>query len=398
MKLLIYDWTFITKKDLYHTLDIQKIDYDLFHSGASPRIDSQREEFRKNVAVALEKKKYDAIFSVNFYEDLAYAANNKDILYICWTYDSPALGMLRPCHKLDTNRIFIFDSYEYSTFKEQGVPHIYYMPLAVDVQKLNNMRPSPQQQLKYRSDISFVGQLYQSDMDKIFPLFDEYSAGYVAAIINTQLNTYGSYIIDDLVNDHVINELCNEQVKQALLKNINDRFLHDVNELRSYGFNMFLAKAVTNKERVLLLTLLARYFNVKHYAPGKANMPNVKECGVIDYETTMPLVFKCSRINLNITLRTIRHGIPQRVIDILGCHALALTNYQPDLLEYFEDEKNILIYSSLEEALDKCKYYLSHDKEAEQIRNNGYKIVKDQFNYACQLDKIWKLSGIVGTI
>ena len=173
MKLLIYDWTFITKKDLYHTLDIQKIDYDLFHSGASPRIDSQREEFKKNIAATLDKKKYDAIFSINFYEDLAYAANNKDILYICWTYDSPALGMIRPCHILDTNRIFIFDSYEYLTFKEQGIPHVYYMPLAVDVQKLNNMKPSPQQQLKYRSDVSFVGQLYQSDMDKIFPLFDE---------------------------------------------------------------------------------------------------------------------------------------------------------------------------------------------------------------------------------
>ena len=62
--------------------------------------------------------------------------------------------------------------------------------------------------------------------------------------------------------------------------------------------------------------------------------------------------------------------------------------------EYFEDGKNILIYHSVEEAMDKAKYYLSHEKEAEKIRMNGYKLVKDEFNYERRLNAIWKLSGI----
>lgn len=394
MKLFIYDWPFITKHDLYQTITKQGILCDLFTSNATPRILSQKEQFQVNLEKALSGKEYDAIFSINFFPELAEAAHKKNILYICWTYDSPAMGTLNSSHFFDTNRIFLFDSAEYEEYKGYGVPNLYYLPLAVNTKRVVSMKPTPMEQMKYRADISFVGQLYQSDMDKIFPLFDEYGAGYIAAIINTQLNVYGTNIIKDLVNENLVKRLCNEKVTEALLQNLNNNFFHDVAELKSWALLAFLLKAVTNKERILLLTLLAKYYHVKLFTTGKPKLPNVNSYGVVDYVKDMPLVFKCSKINLNITLRNIRHGIPQRVLDIMGCQALAMTNYQEDLNEYFEDRKSLLIYSSIEEALDKCKYYLNHEKEAEKIRQNGYKIVKDQFSYEHQLNQIWKLSGL----
>lgn len=394
MKILVFNWEFITKHDLYQNFAKQKIEFELFTSRFSPRVGGQRKEFRESLAKALEGKVYDALFSINFFEDIATAANERDILYICWTYDSPALGDVRPSLLYRTNRIFIFDSYEYNEIKEKGVQNLYYLPLAVDTNRLNRMQPSPMEKMKYYSDISFVGQLYQSDMEKIFPLFDEYSAGYIAAIINTQLEVYGVNLINELINENVVKRICNQEVTEVLLKNLNNKFFHDIKILESRGLEGFLLKAVTNKERVLILTLLAKYFRVKLFTIGNPCIPNVTTCGVVDYVKHMPIVFKCSKINLNITLRNIQHGIPQRVVDILGCRALALTNYQKDLEEYFKDGKDILIYHSIEEALDKCKYYLKNEKEAEKIRQNGYKIVKDQFSYEHQLNKIWELSGI----
>jgi len=393
MKLLVYNWNFITKADLYQAFQEQKISFDLFTPEESER-EEQTEKFSEELKKTLEGKQYDAIFSINFFETLALAAHDKGILYVCWTYDSPALLNTKGGLYLDTNRLFVFDSYEFTFRQEDKVPNLYYLPLATDANRLRKMHPSPKEKLKFRADVSLVGQLYQSDMDKIFPLFDEYGAGYIAAIINTQLHTYGAYMIQDLINENVIQRICNQEVTEALLNNINHYFLKNVKELQSFAFTKFLEKAVTNKERVLLLTLLAKYFQVKLFCPDQVELPNVKKCRSIDYVKEMPLAFKCSKINLNITLRTIRHGIPQRVIDILGCRALALTNYQEDLLKYFEDKKEILIYSSIEEALDKCNYYLKHEKEAEKIRQNGYKIVKDQFSYQHQLNQIWELSGL----
>ena len=336
MKLFVYNWTFITQHDLYNNFRKQGIEFELFTTSVSPRIAAERTEFQKNLEKALEGKKYDAIFSINFFEDLAIAAHERNILYICWTYDSPSLGFYGISHTFDTNRFFVFDSYEYNEFKRLGMENLYYLPLAVDIRRLNKIQPTPIEKMKYYSDISFVGQLYQSDMDKILPVFDEYSAGYVAAMINAQLGVYGVNLIEELINENVIQRICNVEVTEALLKNMNHRFYHDVKEIGNSTLSGFLLKAVTNKERVLLLTLLAKYFRVKLFTPGNPQLSNVVACGVVDYVEHMPLVFKCSKINLNITLRNIRHGIPHRIIDILGCRALALTNYQKDLEEYFE--------------------------------------------------------------
>jgi len=396
MKLFIYDWSSAINNDLYRAMLKQGIQTEIFAPDVSPRIGTQRKAFYLKLEEILDKKAYDALFSVNFFDELAIAAHERGIPYICWSYDSPALVNLSKTDSLflDTNRLFLFDSYEVEVYKKQQVPNLYYLPLAADTDRLDQMKPTAAQQVQYQSDVSMVGTLYQSGMDEIFPLLDEYGAGYIAAAVNAQLNTYGVYFMEDFVDENLIHKICNKEASQALLTKMNRTILNGAKELDSDCLQMYLARAVTNKERILLLTLLAKYFRVKLFGPDRAEFQNVKEFGPVDYGTEMPLVFKCSKINLNITLRTIRSGIPLRVIDILGCRGLALTNYQEDLFEYFEDGRDLLVYSSMEEALDKCRYYLSHESEAEKIRQNGYKIVRDGFSYENRLNKIWELSGL----
>ncbi len=398
MKILIYDWGFFTKDDLYRTLKSQGIEINLFYSESSPRMRAERERFLEEFEDFLKDKEYDAFFTINFFPEFAVEANKRGILYICWTYDSPSLGGISEALKLETNRIFLFDSSEYEEYRGYDIKNLYYLPLAVNTSRLSKITVPPMARMKFYTDISFVGQLYQSDMDQIFPLFDEYSAGYVAAIINAQLSIYGRNIIQDLINPKIVDNLFNEQVKEALLDNLNKGFLTDVEKINFSNVIKFLLKAVTNKERVLLLTLLAKYHKVKLYTRGTHQLPGVTNLGTVDYLNEMPMVFKCSKINLNMSLRSIKTGIPQRVLDILGCGALALTNYQEDLDKHFKDNENILIYRSMEEALDKCNFYLKNDKEAERVRKNGYKLVREQFSFEHQLEEIWKTCGLMEKI
>lgn len=394
MKILIYDWSFFTKDDLYSMLRTQGIEINLFYCPHSPRVKAEKEKFQQAFEKFIKDEKYDAFFSINFFPQFAEEANRRGILYICWTYDSPSLGGITDALKLETNRIFIFDSLEYEDYKEHDIKNLYYLPLAVNTSRLSKITVPPMAKMKFYSDVSFVGQLYQSDMEQIFPLFDEYSAGYIAAIINSQLSIYGRDIIRDLINPKIVDTLFNREVKEALINNLNNGFFYDVKELDFSNVTSFLLKAVTNKERVLLLSLLAKHHRVKLYTKGEHQLPGVLNLGIVDYLSEMPMVFKCSKINLNITLRTIKKGVPQRVLDILGCGSLALTNYQEDLDKHFKDNENILIYRSMEEALDKCNFYLKNEKEAERVRKNGYKLVKDQFSFEHQLEEIWKTCGL----
>ncbi|WP_243237917.1 glycosyltransferase family protein [Roseburia zhanii] len=103
--------------------------------------------------------------------------------------------------------------------------------------------------------------------------------------------------------------------------------------------------------------------------------------GVISYTNEMPCVFHLSKINLNISLRSITSGIPLRCLDILGTNGFPLTNYQPELAEFFIPDEDFVMYESEDDFLQKIEYYLSHEAERKEISYNGWKKVNQNFSY-----------------
>jgi hypothetical protein len=51
--------------------------------------------------------------------------------------------------------------------------------------------------------------------------------------------------------------------------------------------------------------------------------------------------------------------------------ALYLTEHQPELAEYFEPGTEVLTYTDRDDLLDKARYYLGHQEQAERIRRAG---------------------------
>ena len=106
----------------------------------------------------------------------------------------------------------------------------------------------------------------------------------------------------------------------------------------------------------------------------------------------MPKIFYTSKINLNITLRSILSGIPLRVIDILGSHGFLLTNYQMEFTQYFKNGEDIVWYESNEDMMDKISFYLSHDSERERIAHNGNLKAQKYFTYERLLTEIFDIA------
>ena len=55
----------------------------------------------------------------------------------------------------------------------------------------------------------------------------------------------------------------------------------------------------------------------------------------------------------------------------MGAKGVLLSNFQPELVEYFEDGQDLILYSSMEEAVEKAAYYLEHDDIRKQIHKMG---------------------------
>ncbi len=110
-------------------------------------------------------------------------------------------------------------------------------------------------------------------------------------------------------------------------------------------------------------------------------LPNLRNHGSVSYEKEMPLVFKQSKINLNISRRGMKGGVPLRAFDIMGCGGFLLSNFQSGFLDMFIPGEDFVYYESKEDLLQKIGYYLSHEEERKAIAKSGHNKVAKEHTY-----------------
>lgn len=76
-----------------------------------------------------------------------------------------------------------------------------------------------------------------------------------------------------------------------------------------------------------------------------------------------------------------------------ACGGFLLTQRTNEILELFEEGKEVVCYSSTEELKSKCKHYLLHDADREKIASNAYKKVINGRNTL--LDRAMQISNII---
>lgn len=86
-----------------------------------------------------------------------------------------------------------------------------------------------------------------------------------------------------------------------------------------------------------------------------------------------------SKIVFNIAMRD---DINMRVFETLCSGSFLLTNWLPTLGDLFEDGKHLVTYKTLDEAVEKAKYYIAHDDEREKIAEAGFQEVRSKHTFA----------------
>ena len=379
MKLLYYSWDEVIENDIYETLIKLGIDVDTLKFPIKDKLNDI--PFTMKLSSILDSTQYDYIFTTNYLPIISKIAYAYGIKYISWLFDSNSLYLYSNSIFNDTNHIFTYDYCDYKMLTNLGVKKAFYMPLAVNTSKINKLIVNSDK--KYKFDVSFKGNLYdnvtQYDRIKNMP---EYYRGYFDSIIDTQMNFYGIDLASILVTDEIYAKISN-----LITFNLEDELFITPKEI----FITFLQAKVTSIERTMLLKSIADDFTLTHFAATQSpSLINADFGGYADYNTQMPLVFNSSKINLNITLRTIKTAIPLRCMDIMGAGGFLLSNYQQELAELFENGVDMVMYESHEDALKKIDYYLSHEKEREEIAANGKKRIEEDLTNQKAFNKIFR--------
>lgn len=342
----------------------------------------------------LDLNQFDLAFSLNCIGMVAEACYIHDIPYIAWCYDSPSFTGAHWYLFYPTTHVFLFDSDDARHYTEAGIKQAHYMPLAVNLEYFDGIVCSETDRQKYQAEISFIGSLYDTGLPEAMGYLTDYQKGYLNALMDNQMDVYGHSFFPEILSENLMKWLDHPEFNRILNAEFDkDKAKEDV--AVAGRLQLILNKQTTNKERLLLLNLLAKYHEVKLYSYKNSEaLKGLTFCGTADYYTEMPKIFRCSKINLNATLRSIQHGIPLRCLDIMGCHGLLLTNYQKDFDDHFIDGENVLFYTDAEEALEKADFYLAHDELRSKIAEAGYETVKKYYDYPVKIREILELAGL----
>lgn len=325
----------------------------------------------------------DVVFSFNYSAVISNNCNRYGIPYVAWVYDSPLLVLYSYTITNPCNYIFLFDSAQYLELKNGGIDTVYYMPLAANVDRLARMRAKIDDKVHAVCDsaISFVGSMYneKGNFYERLEALPDYVKGYLEGIMEAQLEVYGANFIEELLTSNILEEIQRVLPYRPAPGGVES-------PARVYA-DYFLGRKMAQIERQRILLMLSEKYTVKlftHHATP--NLPKVTNMGAIDYYDVMPYVFMCSDISLNISLRSIRSGIPLRCMDIMGAGGFLLTNYQADFENHFVAGEDYVYYDSANDCLSKCDYYLSHASERNQIAANALGKMKEFHTY----EATWK--------
>lgn len=79
-----------------------------------------------------------------------------------------------------------------------------------------------------------------------------------------------------------------------------------------------------------------------------------------------------SKIVFNIAMK---EDVNMRCFEALATKSFLLTDWVPSIEDLFEDGKHLVLYRTMDECIEKAKYYLAHDEEREKIAQAGYEHV-----------------------
>lgn len=342
----------------------------------------------------LSQNPCDCVFSINYFPVLSEACMQADLPYICWTCDSPLIAMhhtsvIHPC-----NYIFVFDRADYLQFQSLGVPHLYYLPLGTSISPAAGSSCPPEYA------VSFIGSLYEKNTyDQISHRLSPYLKGYLDCAMEAQMQITGGNLLYQLLTPEICEELEQISEYQKSSKSFSDLRLLFANTILGFktaslarirSLNMLSQALLPFRGREIPVQDGIHLFTNSQTKPGEWEdlLPLVHVHGALDYTAELPAVIRKSRINLNITIPNIRTGLPLRIWDTMGAGGFLLSNEQAEIRELLEPGKDLEIFTSAEEMIEKCKFYLKQDELRSQIARHGYQTV--QQNYTCrrQLEKL----------
>ena len=176
----------------------------------------------------------------------------------------------------------------------------------------------------------------------------------------------------------------------------DERVLSGLSGLKKYPLTFIGGIGAMHKKREAFLKKVIRQHDLKIWGYGytshkkwKAVAKQVQQKFVFNkafqgeaWGKEMFKILNESQITLNFhgDIAT-GYAVNMRLFEATGAGTLLITENTENINQFFEVGKEVVVYNSTEDAIDKINYYLSHPEKAEKIALAGQKKTLAKYNY-----------------
>lgn len=170
----------------------------------------------------------------------------------------------------------------------------------------------------------------------------------------------------------------------------------DHEEIAAYGHDVTVVASHTLYKEQLLAELMSRHPKLDLHIYGSrwesSRSPELESHirGVPIYGSQYAKAVRAARICLGVMSGKVK-GVTQgdetttRSFEIPACSGFMLHERTPELLEFYEEGKEVACFDSVEELATKIEYYLVHTEERDAIARAGHARCVPAYSYDCRM-------------
>lgn len=307
----------------------------------------------------------ELLVCINHFEGLADFSERVNLQTIEWEID-PALTRICKAPKSSTKTsIFTWRRRHVVEYEQAGYEHVRYLPLASNPERRYAVTVSPDERAHYQVPVAFVGasmadrkasllQNFANAWDRCFPGRVGEGQQIVESVLIEQGRELSRYLVPELLSRKAhgltvsVGELEPEYIVAELAA--AERRLAYVQALIPLGIHVWGDE-------------------------GWKQVPGLHYRGSAEHGATINKIYSSAAINVDIGRLYQLDIVTMRVFDVLACRGFMLAEYSEDLEELFAIGEEVESWKTLDELLDKCRWYLNNPQQRELIAQRGYRAV-----------------------
>jgi len=341
---------------------------------------SGTEDFLKGLLFSIATFKPDFVFTINHFGFdekgiLASIFSQYSIPCVSWFLDSPLFILeAAKLQRFDTLVIFSWDSYYVNVLKDLGFSNVFYLPLGTHPKYFH-----PNKEGHKGFEITFVGNSMDHGIRKSLKQLRLKMIPKEIAIKAEQMGKGITHACDNLKAEMFQKELIHKIDNTEDVRRTVREFA-----LFTWVANQIYRKAIVNSLYGFWLTIVG-----DEGWKGLVN-GNLKVHPEVNYYSELGGIYKRSEINLNLTSFQMPYGVNQRVFDVPATASFLITDFQKDLFEIFEPEKDVVVFHEEEDLVEKVEFYKKRPLLREKIAQSAYQKVIKGHTYHIRLVKLYK--------